>query len=293
MLIKPDCIPCVLRMAVTAMRALNLDESRGRSLYRRIADLPGLRGELWNLVSPDLIEDVMKIIVKTMESSDPFRLLKWKQNKRALEVESYIKSLIEEDADPLHGAVRLAILGNMIDLMVPESPRDFMNWIRGKLQDPISAKAYQVFRERLKRSNLVAYLGDNAGEIVFDKCLIEVIRERFDVEVIYVVRSMPTLNDVTLAEALQAGMDETAQIVENGIDGPYPGTVINRCSETMQEVFRKADLIISKGGGNFDSFGEEAPEITQKTTFMLLSKCQPYCDIFGTGLFQPVLTGFP
>ncbi|MBW2015260.1 MAG: DUF89 family protein [Deltaproteobacteria bacterium] len=293
MLIKPDCIPCVLRMSVTAMRALKLDETRMRSLYRRIAELPGLRGEDWNVVSPALIEGVMKIIMKAADSPDPFSLLKWKQNKRVLEVEPHIRSLIHEDADPLFGAIKLAILGNRIDLMVSENPTDFLDWIKAQLQVPVSRQAYADFKERLGRSELLVYLGDNSGEIVFDKLLIEILRAQYPLEVIFVVRSIPTMNDVTLTEAEDAGITVVAQVVENGIMGPFPGTSLKRCSGELRDLLERADIIVSKGGGNFDSLGEETASVTEKTTFMLLSKCLPYCNLFGTGLFDPVLFHIP
>ncbi|HDQ93107.1 MAG TPA: DUF89 family protein [Synergistetes bacterium] len=293
MLIKPDCIPCILRMSVTAMRALHMDESRSRSLYRRIAQYPGLRGETWNVVSPSIIEGIMDIIKKSAEASDPFSLLKWKQNKRALEVEQQIASIIQEEADPLHGAVRLAILGNMIDLMVQDGPSDFMHWIRSRLQVPISDAAYERFRERLSRARLVAYMGDNSGEIVFDKQLIKTIKAHYSPEIVFVVRSTATMNDVTLREAEDTGMKELVPVIENGIQGPFPGTSLKRCSQEVRDLLSRADLIISKGGGNFDSLSEEETEFTEKTTFMLLSKCQPYCDVFGTNLHEPVLAHLP
>ncbi|MBN2125208.1 MAG: DUF89 family protein [Deltaproteobacteria bacterium] len=293
MLITPDCIPCILRMSVTAMRALNLDADRSRGLYRKIARHPGLLGETWDVVSPSIIEGVMEIMEESLGASDPFSTLKRMQNKQALEVEPELESMIQEEADPLHLAVRLAILGNMIDLMVPNSLSDFMQWIQSRIQDPISEGAYNTFRERLARAGLVVYLCDNAGEIVFDKQLIKTIRRLYSCEIVFVVRSVPALNDVTLREAEDTGMKDLVPVVENGIDGPFPGTMSERCSREARDLFRRADLIVSKGGGNFDSLTEEKPEILEKTSFLLLSKCDPYCDLFGTKLFEPVLAHFP
>ena len=106
---------------------------------------------------------------------------------------------------------------------------------------------------------------------------------------VFIVRSVPTLNDAILNEARSVGIDEIATIVENGIDGPCPGTVLGRCSEEVKTLLERADMIVSKGGGNFDSLGEEKGDIGEKTTFMLLSKCQPYCDFFGVELHQPII----
>ncbi|MEJ2716836.1 MAG: ARMT1-like domain-containing protein [Deltaproteobacteria bacterium] len=100
---------------------------------------------------------------------------------------------------------------------------------------------------------------------------------------------IPTLNDVTLLEAKQVRMDESARVIENGIDGPVPGTLLARCSQEMRALVQDADLIISKGGGNFDSLDEEEV-VASKICFMLLSKCVPYREHFGTELTHPILS---
>ncbi|MGD9076184.1 MAG: ARMT1-like domain-containing protein, partial [Desulfobacteraceae bacterium] len=87
---------------------------------------------------------------------------------------------------------------------------------------------------------------------------IETIREGQDVEIFFVVRSVPILNDVTLREAQFVGMDRVATVIRNGIDSPLPGTILKRCSRELRELVERADLIISKGGGNFDTLDEES-----------------------------------
>lgn len=289
MLIKPDCIPCILTMAITSMRLLPLDESRVQELYCKILEIPSLRGQCWNVTSPEVIERVMQLIVSATGSPDPFHDLKAIQNKKIMEIDPFLKQILDEASDPLHTAVKLAILGNTIDLMMGDRPTDIENSIKENLKASIPEKTYSNFREDLKKSESLIYLGDNAGEIVFDKLLIEVIQEKYDIDVVFIVRSVPTLNDVILNEARSVGINEIATIVENGIDGPCPGTVLDRCSEEVKELVETADMIISKGGGNFDSLGEEKGNIRKKTTFMLLSKCQPYCDFFGVELHQPII----
>ena len=133
------------------------------------------------------------------------------------------------------------------------------------------------------------YFGDNAGEIVFDKLLIKTIKKAYDTEIFLVVRSSPALNDVTLNDARSVGIDEAVTLIANGIDGPLPGTILRRCSERINELVNKSDLIISKGGGNFDTLEEEPDHLKDKIIFMLLSKCHPYYEYFGVPLHQPIL----
>ena len=90
----------------------------------------------------------------------------------------------------------------------------------------------------------------------------------YDLEIVFVVRSLPTLK-----EARAIKMDQIVPVLPNGIDGPFPGTRLSRCSPEIQERYKQADLIISKGGGNFDSLDEDKEAYGRKISFMFLSKC--------------------
>ena len=142
------------------------------------------------------------------------------------------------------------------------------------------------------QSKRLVYFGDNAGEIVFDKLLIETIKELHSPEIVFVVRSVPTLNDATFSEARSIGMDNIARVIENGIDGPLPGTVLGRCSNEVNDLIRHSDLIISKGGGNFDTLDEERKNLQKKISFLLLSKCEPYYRHFGVKIYHPILANY-
>lgn len=289
MQIQPECIPCILTMSITAIRKLGIEDGAARELYGKILDIPSLRGRSWNITSPEVLEGVMRLMVDATGKEDPFREVKALQNRRIMEIVPFLKKILNEALDPLHTAVKLAILGNTIDLMMGDRPTDIENSITERLKDPISETAYHTFRRRLNACSSLVYLGDNAGEIVFDRLLMETIRERHDMDMVFVVRSVPTLNDATVNEAQSVGIQEMATVIENGIDGPCPGTVLPRCSQEVRERIRAADMIISKGGGNFDALEEEKGDVRDKITFMLLSKCGPYCNYFGVNLHQPIL----
>jgi uncharacterized protein with ATP-grasp and redox domains len=289
MLIKPDCIPCILRMSVSAMRRLSLDEDIIKELLVEILNIPSLKGQSWSVTSADVIEIIMRSIMNATGNPDPFHSEKLQQNKMVAEIYPYLKGLIEGSSDPLNMAVKLAILGNSIDLMMDDSNKKIEDWIAERLEAPLSKKSYAEFEAKLRKTKLLLYFGDNAGEIVFDKLLIKTIKKAYDTEIFLVVRSFPTLNDVTLNDARSVGIDEAVTLVENGIDGPLPGTILSRCSDRVNELVNKSDIIISKGGGNFDTLEEEPDHLKDKIIFMLLSKCHPYYEYFGVPLHQPIL----
>ena len=292
MLLEAECVPCILRMSVAALRQLPLDENTIRQLFTEILEIPALRGPDWNKTSADVIEEIWRIIVKKTGSSDPFRSAKSTQNKKIMDLYPVLQQLVNGAADPLYTAVKLAILGNSLDLMVAGSAGTIENSIRDKVDALLPLKIYSAFEQQLRASKRLVYFGDNAGEIVFDKLLIETIKELHSPEIVFVVRSVATLNDATLTEARSIGMDNIVRVVENGIDGPLPGTVLGRCSIEVNDLVRRSDLIISKGGGNFDTLDEEREHLQKKISFLLLSKCEPYYRHFGVEIYQPILANY-
>jgi uncharacterized protein with ATP-grasp and redox domains len=200
--------------------------------------------------------------------------------------------MVNKDSDPLYTAAKLAILGNSLDFMVADTALTIENTIKDRINAPLSNESYTIFKQQLQASHRLIYFGDNAGEIVFDKLFIETIKNLYQPEIVFVVRSVPTLNDATLAEARSVGMDKIVKVIENGIDGPLPGTVLNRCSHELNETLLRSDLIISKGGGNFDTLDEERRHLKKKISFLLLSKCDPHFKNFGVDLYQPILANF-
>ena len=292
MLLEPDCIPCILRMTITSLRKLPLDEAAVKALYTDILEIPALHGLNWDTTSVEVIENIWQKIVKRVNTPDPFFEEKANQNQKIMDLYPYLEGMVNAAADPLFMAVKLSILGNSMDLMVADKSVTFENSISEKVKMPLSNENYSQFKQQLKASKHVLIFGDNAGEIVFDKLLIETIKKLHHPEITFVVRSMPTLNDATLKEAKSVGLDRIATVVENGIDGPVPGTLLNRCSSKIKDLVRQSDLIISKGGGNFDTLDEQRKHLAKNISFLLLSKCYPYCNHFNTELYQPILANF-
>lgn len=289
MQITTDCIACNLKAALMAIRELATEESAMRELVAEIMQVPAMRGLDWSITGSQLVEQVFKRITSAYGNRDPFRQKKEQQNKKCLELYPWLKSLVVESEDPLFTAVNLAIAGNSIDPMGYLSSQEVEQAILGNLERPVPRSSFKDLKDCLDKSSLVIYLGDNCGEIVFDKLLIETIKAHHELDVAFVVRSVPALNDATLREAEIIGMGDTAAIMENGIDGPLPGTILSRCSEQLQRLWSRADLVISKGGGNFDSLDEEE-NLTTPLYYMLMCKCVPYQNFFNVAVNHPILS---
>lgn len=292
MLLEPDCIPCVLNMSISVLRRLSLDEGTTKDLYGSILEIPALQGRFWETTSVHVIEEVMEKIHRAVNDRDPFASEKERQNREVMALYPRLKSWVENSANPLYTAAKLAILGNAIDFMVPQNVADIEKSIRDKLDFPVAQKEYEQFEENLKGSKLVLYFADNCGEIVLDRLFMETVKKFFDIDFVLVVKSVAAMNDVTLKEARAVEIDRLATVIENGIQGPVPGTILERCSDTVKEWINKTDLFISKGGGNFDTLDEVKDLFPKPIVFMLLSKCHPYYKTFGVEVNRPILYNY-
>lgn len=289
MFIKPDCIPCILNMSLGYLRKVSLSETRMTDIYTEILNMPPLKGQMWNITGPEVIEPIMDKIMTATNNTDPLSFEKEKQNELMMGLYPKLKHIVDASGNPLQTAAHIAILGNAIDIMLLNGTTDIQKIISDQLAHPLPKGAFKAFEDKLTLSSYVLYFGDNAGEIVLDKLFIETLKEKYAADIVFVVRSIPALNDATLKDAMSVGMDTLVTVMENGIDGPLPGTRLSRCSRKINDLYQKADLIISKGGGNFDTLEEEQKVLKKNITYMLLSKCHPYHERFGVEIHRPIL----
>jgi hypothetical protein len=122
----------------------------------------------------------------------------------------------------------------------------------------------------------VVWLSDNCGEIVFDRLLLETMRRFYKLDIVYITRTTPILNDATLTDASLVGLGEVATLMENGIEEPLAGTILAKTSPKVRRLVEEADLVISKGVGNYDSLTEEKG-LNGKISYLFHAKCQPCC----------------
>jgi len=279
-------------MCLGFIRKTGMGDSDAFELFKDILKIPVLKGQDWTVTSPDVIEKVMHITYDLLGDEDPLRKEKTGLNGYMLDQYDLLQSMVHKARDPLEIAVKTAILGNAIDIMVSNDFSRLQTTVREKIEQPLHEKSFLQLKKQLEETRRLIYFGDNAGEIVLDKLLISTLGELYNLEITFVVRSMPTLNDVTLTDVRDVKMDEVAQVLGNGIDGPFPGTRVSRCSPEVQDLFRHADLVISKGGGNFDSLDEDKDLYGRKISFLFLSKCYLYEQLFHTPLEAPILSNY-
>ena len=194
---------------------------------------------------------------------DPYRQTKIENIKEALKLYPEMKKIVSDAEDPLLAAVKIAIAGNIIDFGTGHDFDILEDIKRISVQD-LSVNHFKEFKKEMDSAETVLYIGDNAGETVFDKVLIEQINAK----VIYSVRSRPILNDATEKEAVESGLGRVSEIIDSG--STAPGTLLSMCTDEFLDIFKKADVVISKGQGNYESLSG----VQRPVYFMLMAKCE-------------------
>jgi uncharacterized protein with ATP-grasp and redox domains len=212
---------------------------------------------------PETGNMIYKKIREVTLNRDPYQKIKRDNINEALELYPRLKNIVLWSDDPLLTAIRIAIAGNVIDLGV-DKEFNIAEDIQKILKQDFAVCDYEVFKNQLNKAKTILYIGDNAGESVFDRILIEQMAK----PTTFVVREIPVINDCIIDDAFASGLSEVAEIISSG--STAPATILSLCNNDFLEKFEKADLIISKGQGNYEGLSE----VSSSVFFMLKAKCK-------------------
>jgi uncharacterized protein with ATP-grasp and redox domains len=220
--------------------------------------------DLGNSYSPEITRNLLARLREYSTVEDPYLKEKQEGNNMMLERYDEFRERIRNSENPNDTALRLAIAGNIIDFG-PTNHFDVEGTIEKVLNSQFAIDHSQQLKNEIKKAKTILYLGDNCGEIVLDKLFLETIAHP---NVWFAVREIPVLNDATDKEAREVGIHHVANIISNGDDAP--STLLNRISPKFKEIYQKADLIISKGMGNYEGLMFETDP---RLFFLLMVKC--------------------
>ncbi len=265
----PNCIPCILRATLGGARLGGAGENEAWEVVAAGARIAAD----WDRSKPPILlgAQVGRVLRKRL-GRDPYQEAKREANVRALARYNQWKAEVARAPDPLFHALRLAAAGNALDLGV--HPEDDPGRTLESPSGEFARLDYAEFRSALAGALNVLYLTDNAGEIVLDRVLIEVLIEH-GTTVTVAVRGSPTLNDVTMEDAQQVGLTAVAEVITTGSD--VPGVYLDACSPAFRSRFQRAEIILSKGMGNFEGLSEEEAPLF----FLFQAKCRPVAQEAG------------
>ena len=256
-----ECIPCFLKQTVHALDAI--DPLHHEVILKKV--LHKLGDTDFSLSPPEMVQKVFEIIETYNGKIDYYADAKKKSNKYILDMYDELSAIISNSEDPFDTAMRLAIAGNIIDFGAKHDFSDKL--IHTEIEKVLASKeiSSKVLKHEVKKAKKILYIGDNTGEIVFDKLFLEQLPLE---KITYVVRGEAVLNDVLMEDAEMVGLTDMLTVVSNG-SVLLPGTVLKYCSPEFRELFYKADLIISKGQGNYETMSS----LEQNIIFLLMIKC--------------------
>lgn len=235
--------------------------------------------------SPYLNARIIRILNSEFNLGDIYYETKKEYNNLLISMEDEILNCIHVSEDKILIALKYAMIGNFIDFGAMDSVdiNKLKKLIKDAPKQDINLKEYINFKENLKSAKNIVYITDNAGEIVFDKILIKTIKEMYQNIIIdVIVRGEPTYNDATITDAKEVGLCNMVNVIPNGTD--IPGTQLGKINIKSKEAINNADLIISKGQGNFESlFG-----CKKNIYYIFLCKCDLFTRRFNMNKFQGV-----
>jgi uncharacterized protein with ATP-grasp and redox domains len=260
-----DCVPCFLRQALEASRMATGDEWVQARILRRV--LREVADFSFQLTPPHMGQIIHRIVREESGNDDPYRREKFRLNRSAADHYARMRPEVASSLRPRDFALRLAVAGNIIDFGPPGtgSPPRLRDVIESAEHEDLAIDHRADFWTAVEKANRILYLGDNAGEVYFDRLLLEYLPAD---RVTLVVRGGPIINDITVNDLNGSGLQEMVTIIDNGSDAP--GTILSDCSAEFREKYEAADLLISKGQGNYETLsGMKGKRIF----YLLKAKC--------------------
>jgi len=260
-----------MRQALEAMRFSTDDVSLQQRFMREIflcaADLDFAQPP------PSFAQKIHRRLREITDVKDPYLKVKQSFNRLALKMLPQIEHTIGEADDPFAMAVKFAIAGNIIDsgAKAALSESEVLETLNKTVAMPLLGDT-DSFKKAVNNATDILYLTDNAGEIVFDRLLINFLPKG---RTVLAVKGCPVINDALIADAEAAGLTKLIKVIENGSDAP--GTILEDCSAEFIEIFKNADIIISKGQGNYETLSGR----TENIFFLLKVKCPPIAADIG------------
>ncbi|ODA41028.1 ARMT1-like domain-containing protein [Desulfosporosinus sp. BG] len=279
-----DCIPCYIKQMLNTLAQTELPEEKMREIIHQTLPLfPGLDPQGTPAENSTII---LRKVNELLGIEDPFHSAKKESNELALKLLPQLKERIDQSDNPLFMALKIAVAGNIIDMGIL---KDFD--VEGSIQEAMvkdfARDDYASFVQRLKEAREILILGDNSGEIAFDRLLAEQLSES-GIKITYAVKDQPILNDATMEDAAHVGMTgmpEQIRVISNG--SGFLGTILKDCSEEFMQAYKNADIVISKGQANYESleaFGKE----DRRLYFLLRAKCEIVAKNLGVHLGEMV-----
>lgn len=275
--IHEECIGCIINQSIKVSDAIDAHSALREEITSKVESMS--KNFSYSKTPPDIAADVYEKMAQIAKKVDLYDELKARSTKHALSFKPSLEQLLQTSENRLLTATKIAVAGNVIDLAA-QVEFDLEEELSKVFETEFAHNDFELLASKLETAKNVVVLGDNVGEHIFDAMFIEVLKELFpDVEYSYFVRGVPIINDVTLKEAQEAGFDRLCNLVDSGVN--TPGFDYTRASESAKKLFDSADLVLSKGMGNYECL---SPSHRDNICFLLKVKCEVVASSLGQKL---------
>lgn len=275
--LKPDCLSCLLNQSLRVAKHLELDEDVAKKMMQVASNSIGSYGT----VSPPVAAaDLYPKLASFSEDRDVYKTLKKRSSQEALKLLPSVTQRVLSPSD----AIKAAVAGNVIDFATPNH-FDLISEFEHVFDTGFEIDHEKILLQKLEIATRLMIIGDNVGEHIFDKLLLQTFEKHYpNLERYYAVRGVPIINDVTLTEANEIGMNEVATVVDSGVD--TPGLDYDRASEAFMQLYGQMDIVIAKGMGNYECL----EGVKDKRIFHLFKvKCDVVANDVGAKLGSLIL----
>lgn len=271
--IASDCYACVVNQARSAARFGELNEEQTKRVIA-VAKAGLEKSKTTPLLVQHIIRSVADTVIQERGESQDFDIyadVKEKSNILSLAYAEGFQKKLDASASPLETGLQIAAAGNIIDFgAVNQGPINLEKELQSLNKIPFARYDIEPFKKALDGASTLLYICDNSGEIVFDMLFIkELQREYPNLQIVAALRDKPIINDATLEDAKEVGLDHLVATISSG--SIYPGTILLETTEEFQKLFASADVILSKGQGNFETL---LPVADERLFFLLRIKCE-------------------
>ncbi len=264
--IDPACVECIINQSKRVADAIHADKKLTKEIVRAVeAMAPGFS---FSQTPPEVAAAVYEKMAQIAGKSDLYDEVKRVSTDKAKTFVPYLEKKIAESPEKLLTATKVAVAGNVIDLAA-EYAFDLNDELEKIFHTHFAVNDFERLQEKLSKASSLLYIADNAGEHIFDKIYIKAILSLYPgLEIYYMTRGNAIINDVTYEEAQEAGFDSICHLVDSGVN--TPGFVYTRANSDAQKFFDTADVVVTKGMGNYECLSDT---VRENLFFLLKVKC--------------------
>jgi len=268
------CVECIINQSQRVADAIGADETLSHKLTNHTKKASASFD--FKLSPPEVATDVYESMALIANKEDLYDEVKRLSTEKAATFMPELREHIAQASNPLLDATKVAVAGNVIDLAA-EVSFDLHEEIEKIFHTDFDYNDFESLQSQLESAQTLLYIGDNVGEHLFDYLYIETLQKLYpQLQITYMVRGNPIINDVTMKEAKEAGFDRLCHLMDSGVN--TPGFVYGRATKEAQVLFDSADLVITKGMGNYECL---SPSPRTSLCYLLKVKCNVVANSLG------------